>query len=642
MPRPDLKASSGTVDLSARVTQKQKQQNISGKFALSDLTGQFGNNAFQKFGITSDLDVEMTSDQVQIHKLSGNLVQDKTPGGAFDVSGNYGLNNKTAQLTARLTGFNQNGLRPFLEPMLTDKKLVSVALNGNAAIQYDPNAASSIKADLQVTNLVVNDPKGQFPSTPLGAKCQLDAVLDKKVVDIHQCQLALTPTSRATNSIGLTGHLDMSDTNATQGNLKLASDSLDFTSYYDLFGGQKKTAPAAPGQASPHQGSAPTTAAADTGLQTNQLPLRNFTADAAIHRLYLHEVDISDFQLTTKIDGGRVVVNPFKLTLNGAPISANVDLDMGIPGYKYALSFNAQSVPLAPLVDSFQPDRKGQLGGTFTAQTKISGTGTADAAIQKTLAGQFDISSTNLNLSVVNIKSPVIKTIVNTVATIPDLLKNPETAVGSLLQGLTGKSSGGLTDELSKSPINSIIVRGTAGAGKANLQQASIQSSAFRADATGTVTLASILTNSTINIPVSVSLSQPIARQINVVSADTPTNAPYAKLPDFLTETGTVGNPKAQINKIALLSLAAKGIGGAIPGVGGTAGNLIQGVSGLLGGNKAGGTNSPNATTNGPGLLQGLGGLLGGNAPTNTNAPAPPATNQAAPLNNLLNNLFKK
>jgi hypothetical protein len=415
------------------------------------------------------------------------------------------------------------------------------------------------------------------------------------------------------------------------------------TSYYDLFGGQQKAASPSRPQPAPQTSPASTSASAAAApeTQTNQLPFRNFTADAAVRRLYLREMEIADFQATTKIDGGHIALNPCKLTLNGAPVNSTVDLDLGVPGYKYALSFGAQAVPLAPLVNSFQPERKGQLGGTFTANAKLNGVGTSGASLQKSLAGQFDLASTNLNLAVVDIKSPVIKTIVNVVATIPDLIKNPETAVGSLLQGLTGKTGGGLTDELSKSPINTIVASGNAASGKVNLQQAVIQSSAFRAEATGTITLAPVLTNSTIRIPVSVSLSQPIAQRINLVPAGTPTNAPYARLPDFLTEIGTVGNPKAQINKLALLSLAAKGIGGSVPGVGGTAGSIIQSL-GALGGTGAAGTNAAGTNTNrANNLLQGLGGLLGGNAPANTNAPGtPPATNQP-PLNNLLNDLFK-
>jgi hypothetical protein len=176
--RPDLKVSSGTVDLTAHLTRKQKQQNVLGKLTLVDFTGQLGGNNFRNFGFTSDLAGGRTPRQLQIHKLAGNLTQGTSPGGAFDLSGTYDLSNKTAQLTAKLTDFNQNGLRPFLEAMLTDKKLVSVALNGNATLEYNPIAASAIKADLQMTNLLVNDPQGQFPSTLLGAKCQVDASLN--------------------------------------------------------------------------------------------------------------------------------------------------------------------------------------------------------------------------------------------------------------------------------------------------------------------------------------------------------------------------------------------------------------------------------------------------------------------------------
>jgi uncharacterized protein involved in outer membrane biogenesis len=639
-PRPDVQVSSGTINLTAHVTQKQKQQDVTGNLTVADLSGQFGSNVFQSFGLISDLDIGMNPDQVQIRKFAGKLTQAKNPGGAFDLSGTYALNNKPSQFSAKLTDVNQNGLRPFLEPMLADKKLTSIALNGNASVQYDANAASSVKADLQVTNLVVKDPKGEFPATPLGAKCQLDASLNKKIADIRQCQLALAPTSKAANAINLTGHLEMTDANATQGNLKLAADALDLTSYYDLFGGQKSatTTSSAP-QPAPRHGPA-----INPDTQTNQLPLRNFTLNATVGRLYLREVDIANFQATTKIDGGHVVVNPFKLTLNGAPVNSTIDLDLGVPGYKYDLGFGAKGVPLAPLVNTFQPERKGQLSGTFTANANIKGIGTSGASLQKSLAGQFDMTSTNLNLAVDNIKDPRIKLIVNVVVALPELAKNPEGAIGSLIQGHSGKSNNAsATDELSKSPINSILANGNAGAGKVNLQQASIQGSAFRADANGTITLAPVLTNSTLKIPVSVWLSQPIARRANLVSADTPTNAAYAKLPDFLTEAGTVGDPKAQINKLALLSLAAKGLGGALP-IGGTAGNLIQGLSNL-GGGGAGTNQSTNKVGS---LLQGLSGILGGSA-GNTNAnpgasPAAtnqPATNQQQPINNLLNDLLK-
>src|SRR5207248_1689485 len=187
----------------------------------------------------------------------------------------YNSDKKSGQLTAKLTDFNQNGLRPFLEPLLADKRLVSVAINATANAQFNPDGDASVKADLQVANLVVNDPKGQLPATPLGAKWLLDASVRKQVADLRQCQITLTPSSRGKNELGLTGQVDYSRTNAITGNLKLAAESLDVTSYYDLFVGktaEKKT----PAQPTPTQ---PTAAPSEQLPATKSLPFRNLIVE---------------------------------------------------------------------------------------------------------------------------------------------------------------------------------------------------------------------------------------------------------------------------------------------------------------------------------------------------------------------------
>ena len=490
-----------------------------------------------------------------------------------------------------------------------------------------------------MTNLVVKDPAGQFPGKPLEAKLHADASINKQVADVRQFVITLTPTARATNQVQLSGRVDMTQTNATQGNLKLVADSLDFTSYYDLFTGAKPAPATLAGRTPAPAGTPrPAPAGANKEPEAIHLPLHNFTVDAAIRRLYLHEVEIDDWQTTVKIDGGRVVLNPFKLTLNGSPVNSTVDVDLGMPGYKYDVSLNALAIPLAPLVNSFQPERKGLLSGTLTAQANIAGAGTTGAGFQKNLTGQFDMSSTNLNLSVDSIQgktfySRLLKTLAKTIGAIPDLAKNPGGAASSLLQGLTGlggsSSTSGASAGLAKSPINSIILRTTAGSGRVNLQQAIIQSPTFEAQASGTITLAEVLTNSPLQIPVSVSLERSAAQRLNL-AGNTPTNAPYAKLPDFLTMKGTLGNAKPDINPIALASAVLQGRGGNA----GQAGGALQSFGSLL----SGGTNTSSTGTNqssgkANGLLQGLGSLLGG---TPTNAPA---SNQS-PADSLLNGLF--
>jgi hypothetical protein len=139
-------------------------------------------------------------------------------------------------------------------------------------------------------------------------------------------------------------------------------------------------------------------------------------------------------------------------------------------------------------------------------------------------------------------------------------LSNPASAIASLFGGATGH--GGLMNQLEQAPIEVISVQATAGNGRINLPSAIVQSSAFEADATGGVTLNSVLTNSTINIPVTVSLSQALAKQLNVTSTTASANAAYVALPQFLTMTGTIGNPKANIDKLALAGVVVHSVTG--------------------------------------------------------------------------------
>jgi len=223
--------------------------------------------------------------------------------------------------------------------------------------------------------------------------------------------------------------------------------------------------------------------------------------------------------------------------------------------------------------------------------------------------------------------------VVNAVSLVPDFRRDPVNTFVVLLRSLTDKtaSTGGLAGELQKSPVDSILVRGTIGGGRVELQQAAVQSDAFKADARGVITLAMPMTNSTIQVPVALELKRSLAQQIDLVPPNTPTNAAYAKLPDFLLLTGTVGKPQA--DKLTALT----GIGSAIPGVGG----IVKEVGGLFTRQSSGTTNAATASgTNSAGgkaggLFQSLGALVrestaGANAQTNQ-----PATNQS-PVNSLL------
>ena len=384
IPQAGANISSGAVELTGHVTQKEQTQTVDGTLALTALTGRVGKNEFHNFGITANADATKNAGQIQINRLDGKLTGDGNDGGNFQISGNCDLDKKSGQLAAKLADFNENGLRPFLEPLLADKKLLSVAINADASAQFDLPNKADVKADLQVTNLVVSDPAGQFPATPLEAKVQLDVSLSKQIADLRQMEITLTPTARAQNELQFTGTVDLSQSNAIAGNLKLAADALDVTRYYDLFANQPKPVETAP----------PPAVATNTVItNTNQepaalnLPFGEFTVNAAIGRIYLDEVDVSNLQATVKLNGNRVLLTPFQLFLNGAPVNATADLNLGVPGYQYDVSANADRIPIAPLADTFSPAYKDKAKGDLLLNVQVKGAGITGTNLHNNLTG---------------------------------------------------------------------------------------------------------------------------------------------------------------------------------------------------------------------------------------------------------------
>ena len=409
-------------------------------------------------------------------------------------------------------------------------------------------------------------------------------------------ELTLTPTDRAKNTLQLDGNVDTTQADAITGSIKIAAESLDVTRYYNLLASSKAAA-------TNNNQPAATPPAADPNKEPDalKLPLKNFTVALNIGHLFLHEVDIASWQTTALLDGGHVVIKPCQLTLNGAPVTATTDLNLGVPGYTYEVAFHADAIPLAPLVNSFAPDRKGQIAGTTSLGAQVKGAGVTGASLQKNLNGQFDFAATNLDLSIANVRSPLINSVINVIIGLPDLIRNPVAALGNLLGGGTAQKNG-WADALTASPVEAVTLQASAGEGEVQLQSAEVRSAAFQALASGRLVLAPVLTNSTLQIPVRVALSRALAGQIGLVNAATPANAGYVALPDFLKMEGTLGKPRANIDKLALVELAAKTGGGVIKEIGGAGGGkvgaVVNAIGGLFGGDKSSTTNAAPAATN--------------------------------------------
>lgn len=443
--------------------------------------------------------------------------------------------------------------------------------NLNANLQLESQEASkllALKGDAEVTGLILNDPEKQKTAKPLEARLKLDSAFRQRVVELNQVAVALTPTQLAKNEAVLKGKINLVRSNTISGTLDLASDALDLTGYYDLFGGEDKpkapkakktkTKPAATTPATPRPAQHAAQAKAPPP-EKKPSPFRNLVLNTKIGHVYLRELDLSNVVSTAKLDGSKIDVNPIALALNGAAVEGHAAMD----DTAFDLSLKMNAVPLAPIANSFMPSYKDRAKGGLNATLQIKGD---SDNLKDSLQGQINASCTNAQIQLAGKNMRRLLETVSTVLRLPELRTAPVTAFD-------------LDTEL--------------GAAKIQVKKCDLISEAFMAQITGAISMADPLTNSAIpKLPVTFALSRSLAERGGFVTADSATNTAYIPLPNFLYLTGTLGNPDTERNDAVIAGIVAKKI---LPHVGGDAGKVIDSILGSGKGTNGSGTNPPPA-----------------------------------------------
>lgn len=543
------------------------------------------------------LDLGLKNQVAEVRELNGSIKQGQLSGGSFDVKGRYDLAKTNGQFSVKVVDLNQNALRPFLAKSLGDLTLETISLNFIADTRFDAAGESVVSGELKLANLLVRDPKQQFPTEPQSAQLKLDGSFKQQVLTLRNLGLQLTPTARAANYVVLSGLVDMAKTNAIRGNLSLKADALDATYYYNLFANLPALAVStnAPAQAASNEEPAPVT-----------LPLTNFTFDAAIGRFFLRDIAVSNLTAALKIDGSRVNLSGLQASVNGAPAQGRLAADLSVPGYIYDVNFGLTRLPLAPVVASFMPYAKDGLKGDLSCALAVKGAGVTGKNLKNSLSGNFGLDLTNGTI--------IVKSLLK-----PDTTKKPA-GVGAFVQVLmtildpvlnavgTAVGMPGLVAE----PFDRSRLDMQFGGGNLGLRDFELSNTKIILGSRGAIPIADDLMASPLNLPLEVSLSRPLAARFSIANA--PTNATHVKLPDFVAVKGTLAKAEPKLNTKALTGTALSEIG---KRVGGDAGGILQGVGNLLGGGAKAVTNAPPA------------------APASTNKPSP-----NAPVNDLLDGLF--
>lgn len=517
--------------------------------------------------------VQLKNDVAELKGITLAPTLNGHPGGRINVTGRYDLKAGTGTITLQMVGLNQDLVNPFMGGTIAGRDLVSMTLGGDATVQLGAGGSIGLKAGLGISNLVTRVTGTTAEDAPLRLGLTTDLGLNGPVIDLRDLTVQLPSTTNAANKLTLSGKVDQTKPDAISGQLTLTSDALDFTPVYDLLAG----GPAATN--TPAKSPAPAT---NEEPDPVVLPVGDFTIAAKIGRIHLREVTVTNLVLNTRVTPSTIVVKPLTLSLNGAPVSANADLDLGVKGWRYDVGLKLDRVPARPFADSFLTDRRGQFDGTVMVDANLKGAGTTGINLKKSLAGGASFSLTNVNIQVVSEKwKPVL------------------TVIGLALR---------ITD-IAQSPLNAIYSDVRFGGGNIDLKGFTVESEAFRANATAVVPIADVLNDSPLNdVPLKLELRRSLAQKANLLPDNTPADAKYAAIQDFVKLKGTLGKPEAEIDKgvVTLMILKSTPAGSVVNAAGGilktgtgAVGNVLGGLLGTGGTNTTGtATNAPTGSTN--------------------------------------------
>lgn len=391
-------------------------------------------------------------------------------------------------------------------------------------------------------------------------------------VTLSELSVELPSTTKASvNQIALSGNIDSGSPEGLVGSLKLLAQKLDVTPVLDYLESPDSQSTAktedAPADSAPAEDPAPM-----------DLPVKLVTANLKIDEFYARQIKVTKWITDVRVEKNRIQVEPLKLSLNGAEVTGHSNLDLSVPGFRYDVGLKTAGMPVGPFVASVVPSLAGVGDGKLDLNLEVDGEGMTGTKLRKHLKGKATVSFAGANIELLDFWKKFFLTPVAIVLRIPAILDSP-------IQGLT------LDTDF--------------GEGKVKLNEFKVLSPQFQVVSTGEIPIADDLMASALVLPVDMALKSEVAKSANLVKKDAPETDGFITLPKFVSMEGTVGEPKVKIDKIAIGKLFIRNVAGLPQTVVGEAGGALKGLSDLV----TGDTDKDNAAGR---LIDGVGGLLGG------------------------------
>ncbi len=370
-------------------------------------------------------------------------------------------------------------------------------LDGNASVSLSDQGVLALKTKISAQNPAANG------ENALEVHSELTGKLADARTEISSLSLTLPSTGKVSeNTLSISGQLSPDPVEGLSGQLRIASKAIDLTPLMDFVDSLPKN--------TQDEAESTTTDEPTPNVEPEPvtLPVKQLNATLQFDELYARDIAIKNWITEAVVRQSDIAVEPISLTINGAEVKGHTKLDLSVPGYRYDVALATSQLPAGPIISSLQPAMKGVYDGAIDFNLDGDGAGTTGTNLKKNLKGVASLDFKGANIELFDSWKKLFMTPIALVLRVPAMLESP-------IQGVS---------------LNSNFANGNV-----DLSEFKVLSPNFQVLSKGSIPIADDIMNSTLALPIDLTMTKDMATGANLV--DDATEA----VDGFVTDRESVG-----------------------------------------------------------------------------------------------------
>lgn len=509
-PHPLIEAATGSWKLDGNAQFQAGANMIAATLVLDQFTGRIQRYHFTDDWLQFDAAVDWTPELISLRQMALTLGRGTRRGGSIYLTGRASpRGDGTFDLS--LVNLGPASLQPLMQAHLGPWRLADGHLDGQGRIQLSSSGARELEFHLQTRGLALSNAWSRRTHFPLDLTAQFGASYKADSLLIHSNRISLPGTSRAPNTLTLTGTVQTAA--GRPGHLRLFSSALDLSALAAYY--RTNTPPPLPAGAPPPVASPP-----EATPLWDRLTQLSLITDIDLRRLHFDRIDTANWRGRTLWTNGVFVCQ--ELSVNVGP-KGNLRLRGQWPllasNAPVRIEAAARALPIDPLASTLLGYGRGRFVGDLNANLTYAATSPADAT------GACDLVMTNLDFR-----------------TLPDwtrtILNAPATILGA--------------EPILRSPAQSVRARFRLQGPELQIEQLEFLGDWFSLRLSGPIRRGPTWREATFDLPVALTIRRDQLRTpaaANLPEADIPN---HLQLPPFISVRGTLAQWQTVVDRARL------------------------------------------------------------------------------------------